>query len=222
MFIKRTLTFIWCYFMSKISQSTVNDDKNDNIILEVLQTIDSDNNLTQRSMSTKLGIALGMANTYLKRCVDKGLVKIKHAPRNRYMYYLTPKGFSEKARLTGEYLKHSFNFYRKAKNEYMEIINTAEKLGYTKIVLSDFSELAEIFIMSSYETQIKIVGIIGVDKKSYFGIKVIKSIEDIKDYDVIVMTSMKLFNNRYNEILSSSKRNKILIPKILKNLKKDD
>ncbi len=208
--------------MSKISQSTVNDDKNDNIILEVLQTIDSDNNLTQRSMSTKLGIALGMANTYLKRCVDKGLVKIKHAPRNRYMYYLTPKGFSEKARLTGEYLKHSFNFYRKAKNEYMEIINTAEKLGYTKIVLSDFSELAEIFIMSSYETQIKIVGIIGVDKKSYFGIKVIKSIEDIKDYDVIVMTTMRLFNNRYNEILSSSKRNKILIPKILKNLKKDD
>lgn len=206
--------------MNKINQSAVHDEKNDNIILEVLQTIDSEHHLTQRSMSTKLGIALGMANTYLKRCVDKGLIKIQHAPRNRYMYYLTPKGFTEKARLTGQYLKHSFNFYRKAKNEYMQIINSSKKIGLTKIVLSDVSELAEIFIMSSYETSIQIVGILGNTKKKYFGIKVIKNLSDIKSYDVVVMTTMQEFEKRHTEILLHCKKEQILIPKILNNFKK--
>tara|TARA_B100002051_G_C16418666_1_gene478291 strand:- start:23 stop:649 length:627 start_codon:yes stop_codon:yes gene_type:complete len=206
--------------MSKSSQSTLNNEKNDNIILEVLQTIDTDNHLTQRSMSTKLGIALGMANTYLKRCVDKGLVKIQHAPRNRYMYYLTPKGFAEKARLTGEYLRHSFNFYRKAKHEYSKIIYNLQKQGLTKVVLSDVSELAEIFIMSSYEMPINILGILGSSQKKYFGITVIKKISDINDYDVIVMTTINNFEEKYNEIITDCKTEKIIIPEILNNFKK--
>ena len=98
-----------------------NLNKDDGLILSVLSAVAEDNKTTQRSLSSELGIALGLTNAYLKRAVDKGLVKIKHVPRNRYLYYLTPKGFSEKARLTAEYFRGSLNFYRKARNECNQI-----------------------------------------------------------------------------------------------------
>ena len=129
-------------------------NKDDGLTLGVLSALAEDDKATQRSLSSELGIALGLTNAYLKRAVDKGLVKIKHVPRNRYLYYLTPKGFSEKARLTGEYLRSSLNFYRKARNECNKIIFSIEKTGIKNVVLSDRNDLAEIFILSALDTNI--------------------------------------------------------------------
>ena len=75
------------------------------------------------------GIALGLANAYLKRCVKKGLIKVSQAPANRYAYYLTPKGFTEKSRLTAEYLTISFNFFRDARAQCAALLDGAARLG---------------------------------------------------------------------------------------------
>ena len=72
-----------------------NKKKEDTVTLEILQVIDSKKDVTQRHLASRLDVALGLANSYLKRCVHKGLIKIQQAPANRYFYYLTPKGFSE-------------------------------------------------------------------------------------------------------------------------------
>jgi len=72
--------------------------KEESLTLEILQTIDEHNDVTQRHLADNLGVALGLANSYLKRCVKMGLVKIHQAPANRYLYYLTPKGFAEKSK----------------------------------------------------------------------------------------------------------------------------
>ena len=77
------------------------------ITLGVLNAIHENAKVTQRSVANDLGIALGLANAYLKRCAKKGLIKIQQIPANRYAYYLTPKGFAEKTRLTTEYLSRS-------------------------------------------------------------------------------------------------------------------
>ena len=65
------------------------------ITLGVLNAVDENSGVTQRGVAKEVGIALGLTNTYLKRCVKKGLIKVQQAPANRYAYYLTPKGFSE-------------------------------------------------------------------------------------------------------------------------------
>src|SRR5258708_27312746 len=78
------------------------------IVLDLLTSIERDSRVTQRKLAGDLGIALGLANSYLRRCVHKGLVKMSQAPLNRYAYYLTPQGFAEKSRLTAEYLSVSF------------------------------------------------------------------------------------------------------------------
>src|SRR5438445_8329748 len=84
------------------------------ITLGMLNAVEENSVVTQRSLAKELGIALGLANAYLRRCVSKGLIKVTHAPANRYAYYLTPQGFAEKSRLTAQYLALSFDFFRVA------------------------------------------------------------------------------------------------------------
>ena len=81
------------------------------ITLGVLNAVEENSRVTQRDVAKYIGIALGLTNAYLKRCIRKGLIKVQQVPANRYSYYLTPKGFAEKSRLTGEYLAQGFQFF---------------------------------------------------------------------------------------------------------------
>jgi DNA-binding MarR family transcriptional regulator len=193
-----------------------NISRDNDLTLSVLSAVAEDNKATQRSLSAELGIALGLTNAYLKRTVDKGLVKIKHIPSNRYLYYLTPKGFSEKARLTGEYLISSLNFYRKARNECNEIIFNFEKNSIKNIVLSDKNELAEIFILSAIDTNVKIVCLLG-NNSTYLGVPVYKSLPKKLKIDAVIITSMRSVDERYKYISKFVSLNKIVVPKILKH-----
>jgi DNA-binding MarR family transcriptional regulator len=88
--------------------------EDERIVLNLLNSVD-DGAQSQRRIAEELGIALGLVNAYLKRCIKKGLIKVTQAPARRYAYYLTPKGFAEKSRLTVEYLAASFSFFRQAR-----------------------------------------------------------------------------------------------------------
>ena len=190
--------------------------KDDDLTLSVLSAVAEDNKATQRSLSAELGIALGLTNAYLKRAVDKGLVKIKHIPSNRYLYYLTPKGFSEKARLTGEYLISSLNFYRKARKECNEIIFKFEQEGIKNIILSDKNELAEIFILSALDTNVKIKFLLG-SNSTFLGIPVFKTIPKNTKIESVVITSLSSVEERYKYVSKYISPNKIVVPKLLKH-----
>ena len=92
---------------SKVNLRKNNFNVNKKITLDLLSTLEEDGNQTQRTIASELGIALGLANAYLKKSIEKGLVKIRQVPKKRYYYYITPKGFSEKAKLTAEYFVSS-------------------------------------------------------------------------------------------------------------------
>ena len=121
-----------------------NREREESLTLEILEAIEARSDVTQRHLARSTGIALGLTNSYLKRCVRKGLVKIHQAPANRYLYYLTPKGFTEKSRLTARYLSVSFAFYRKAGDSCRDAFQRCEKQGWNRVVLCGVSDLAEI------------------------------------------------------------------------------
>ena len=60
------------------------------IMLGLLDAVEQERAHSQRHLASELGIALGLVNAYLKRCMNKGLVKVREAPARRYAYYLTP------------------------------------------------------------------------------------------------------------------------------------
>ena len=107
--------------MSSVAQDKGPDEDNQRIMLGLLESVERDGGQSQRRLAAELGIALGLVNAYLKRCIKKGLVKVSEAPARRYAYYLTPHGFAEKSRLTVEYLGFSFSFFRRARAECAEI-----------------------------------------------------------------------------------------------------
>lgn len=129
-------------------------------MLGVLSAVESDAQVTQRKLSRDLGIALGLANLYLKRCVRKGWVKFGQVPMRRYAYYLTPQGFSEKARLTGEYLTWNLEFFRRARRQSTELFLQARMQGLTRFALIGAGELAEVAILSAADAEVEIVGVI--------------------------------------------------------------
>jgi DNA-binding MarR family transcriptional regulator len=121
----------------------------ENIVRRLLTTIDRDPAVSQRKLSEEIGIAVGSVNWYLRRCVSKGLVKLKQAPVKRYLYYLTPHGFEEKARLTGAFLQSSLELYRSGRKECNEFFRTCEKNGKNVIFLAGAGDFAEIAVLSS-------------------------------------------------------------------------
>src|SRR6201985_1107437 len=101
--------------------------ENERIVLDLLTSVEQDGQRSQRYIAAELGIALGLVNAYLKRCVKKGLSKVHDAPAHRYAYYLTPQGFAEKSRLTVEYLSSSFSFFRHAKADCTRVFQLARE-----------------------------------------------------------------------------------------------
>ena len=74
-------------------------------------------------LSQRLGIALGLVNSYLKNLVAKGYVRVKNFPRNRYGYLLTPQGISEKSRLAYQHLKYFTNLYTITRQDYLALFH---------------------------------------------------------------------------------------------------
>jgi hypothetical protein len=130
------------------------------IVVRLLSAIERDSALTQRRLSQELGIALGLANTYLRRCVRKGLIKIGQVPMRRYAYYLTPHGFAEKSRLTAEYLTVSLDFFRRARRECTELLAYAQARRWRGIVLFGAGDLAEVAVLSANEVGVDILAVV--------------------------------------------------------------
>src|ERR1700727_1765027 len=107
-----------------MKDSSPTNISNDRIVLGLLTSVDSNGARSQRHIAAELDIALGLVNAYLKRSIKKGLVKVSQAPARRYAYYLTPQGFSEKSRLTIEYLSSSFSFFRQAKADCARVFQS--------------------------------------------------------------------------------------------------
>lgn len=116
----------------------------DAIILGLLDAVEGNAAVTQRHLARELGIALGLANTYLTRCIRKGLLKVTEIPSRRYGYYITPQGFAEKSRLTARYLSVSFDFMRRARNELDELFTHGVQHGHARFVLVGHGDLADV------------------------------------------------------------------------------
>lgn len=150
------------------------------IVHRLLTAIDNDAGVSQRRLSTDMGIAVGSVNWYVKRCLSKGLIKLKHAPVKRYLYYLTPKGFEEKSRLTGAYLQRSLELYRQGRQECSEVLKDFVARGKVRVFLAGDGDFAEIAYLTSLSTPIQIRAVIDnvSGRPSCAGVPVFSSLAD--------------------------------------------
>ncbi len=136
--------------------------------LLLLSEVERDAGVTQRSLSTKLGVALGLTNLYLKRLARKGYIKITAIPRNRIQYLLTPRGLTEKSRLTYLYMQYSLSYYRETREGIKEMVASFGGFHGQRVVIYGTTELAELVYLSLREMNIDCVGFIGENPRESF------------------------------------------------------
>ena len=136
--------------------------------LLLLSEVERDAGVTQRSLSTKLGVALGLTNLYLKRLARKGYIKITTIPRNRIQYLLTPQGLAEKSRLTYLYMQHSLSYYRDMRARLKEMMSRLDGSHGQRVVIYGTTELAELAYLSLREMNIDCVGFIDGSSRESF------------------------------------------------------
>ena len=87
----------------------------------VLRKIQNNPNATQKKLASDLEMSLGKLNYCLRALRAKGLIKMSNFAKNKnklnYIYLLTPKGISEKAKLTINFMKLKMKEYEELKKE---------------------------------------------------------------------------------------------------------
>jgi len=165
--------------------------------LQLLEEISKDSSLSQRKLSQSLGVALGMTNACLKKMVNKGLVKAKGINHKRIGYYLTPKGFSEKTKLTYHFLEHTIKYYSRLKNNISSKLALLSDAGHRRIICYGAGEAMEVacIILNESNFEFLVLGIVDDDVnkhgKKMFGFQVQhpRAIKELKP-DAILITSI--------------------------------
>jgi len=198
----------------------VRNDEPDNarIVLGLLESVERDGAQSQRKLASDLGIALGLVNAYLKRCVKKGLVKIGQVPPRRYAYYLTPHGFAEKSRLTVEYLSSSFSFFRRAREDCSSVFKAAHARGWTRVALIGVSDLAEIATICALEQGIAIVAVVDGKCKNdrFVGTPIVSSIAAVPGgCDAAIVTDLQATPETVRAVANELDDERVLVPALL-------
>jgi DNA-binding MarR family transcriptional regulator len=194
------------------------EHENERIVLGLLSSVETDGDRSQRRIAAELGIALGLVNAYLKRCIKKGLVKVHDAPARRYAYYLTPQGFAEKSRLTVQYLSDSFSFFRKAKNDCASVFELAKVRGFNRLVLAGQSDLAEIAVLCAVEAGVTIIAVVDPDGENarFVGVDVCRAFADVKaPFDAVMVTDVKRAKASFDAAAATVGAERVLAPALL-------
>ena len=195
-----------------------NSRENTRITLGLLEAVEAGRARTQRGLAADLGIALGLVNVYLKRCVKKGLVKVAAAPARRYAYYLTPKGFAEKSRLTGEFLSWSLTFFRMAKLSCAEVLDEARERGWRRVALAGSGDLADIARICASDRGIEIEAVIDADVPAAMAgsTPVLHSFDTIAgQIDGVVITALERIPEALEAAEKAVGRHRVLAPSVV-------
>lgn len=173
--------------------------------LQILDELSNNDSLTQRDLSSRLGIALGLVNSYIKNLIAKGYITVKTIPSKRYAYYLTPKGFAEKTKLTYDLLQDYTRIYREARKNLKTLFQEMQDQGVKRIVFAGADETGEIAYITLQETRIELVGVVDLDRdgKDFFG-RPVKNLDAVKDmqFDIILVSSYLKRNELYNQLIN--------------------
>ena len=166
--------------------------------LQLLEEISKDSSVSQRKLSQRLGVALGVTNACLKKMIGKGLVKAKGINHKRIAYYLTPKGFSEKTKLTYHFLQYTIRYYSTLKNNISAKLASISKAGHRRIICYGAGEVLEVafIILNETDFNFSILGIVDDNKDKHgkmiftFVVQQPEAIKELKP-DAVLVNSIR-------------------------------
>jgi DNA-binding MarR family transcriptional regulator len=150
----------------------------------LLEQIENDPNVTQASLATQLGVAVGTVNWHLKRMIAKGYVKVKRAERRKLRYIITPEGITFRARLTVDYIEQSFLLYRNIRKRVRELLVEVKRAGFDQVRIDTITNLEDPKLTSQSNDIADVCRLTCIEQ----GIKVSQD----ETYPVIVVAGVKV------------------------------
>ena len=171
--------------------------------LQLMSELEGDDTVSQRELASRLGIAVGLVNSYLKNFVNKGYVRVKNYPRNRYAYLLTAKGFVEKSRLAFQHLDYFTGLYITTRREYLELFRQIKSLGGREVVFCGVDEVAEIAYLSLQEAGLVLAVVVDEEngRGELLGHQILPLLEAVRASQPIVVTSLKRRDHLVDELM---------------------
>jgi DNA-binding MarR family transcriptional regulator len=159
--------------------------------LRVLEAIQQNSRLTQRGLANKLGMALGLANIYLKRMIHKGYIKCVNVQPNRISYLITPRGIAEKARLTYEFMDYSLHLYGEVRQHLRTALHECAAAG-KRVAICGSGEAAELAYLSLKESGLDPVAIFDQEGgRDFLGIRVLPIADHASvEFDMIIVATL--------------------------------
>jgi DNA-binding MarR family transcriptional regulator len=145
--------------------------------LSLLEQIESDPDVTQATLATQLGVAVGTVNWHIKRLIAKGYVKVKRAERRKLLYIITPEGIAQRARLTVDFVEQQFLLYRNTRNRVKEYIDKIRAAGLDKVRIVGEGDVADICRLTCIEQHLNVVTDSNAPALEVVGLKVILRLE---------------------------------------------
>jgi len=151
--------------------------------LNLLEQIEDDPDVTQASLASQLGVAVGTVNWYLKRLIAKGYVKVKRAQRRKLRYIITPEGIAFRARLTINYIETSMRMYRRTRQRVRELLGEVKTAGYQRVRITGEGDIADICRLTCLEQGVTVIdGADGLPTLEVHGLRVQLRMEKSREF----------------------------------------
>ena len=129
--------------------------------LQLLSEVEGNPEITQRVLSKRMGIALGLTNVLLRNLAQKGYVRITQAGWKRWLYTLTPEGFSQKLRLTVAYIHRFLHDYQRVRQTLRVQLEPLALNVESRVAIYGTGEFAELVYLGLKDIGIEEIDVFG-------------------------------------------------------------
>lgn len=170
--------------------------------LRLLEELEKNPFISQRELSHKFNIALGVTNACIKRMIKRGWVRIRGLNHRKIGYFLTPKGFSEKSKLTFDLIFYNIRHYNEIKRIIAKKFIEMQNKGVKRLVFYGLSEEMEIAYITLQGVNLQLVGIVEdegrVNSKFIFGYEVepVSRIKELKPEGILITSLLEIDNKK--------------------------
>jgi DNA-binding Lrp family transcriptional regulator len=187
--------------------------------LRLLEELERNPVISQRKLSHKFNIALGVTNACLRRMARKGWIRIRDLNPRKIGYYLTPKGVLEKTRLTFNLVSFRVQHYAELKKIIGNRLLEMQNEGLKRLVFYGISDEMEVAYITLQGVNLKLVGIVEDDEKMIpqiifgFEIEPMSRVQELKP-DAILITTLTEYEKKRERLKKIYGSNSICIKDI--------
>lgn len=140
----------------------------------ILEKLSDSDRISQRQLSSQLGINVASINFAIKKLTKRGLIKVLGTNPRKIRYILTSKGITEKTQIAYNFLNRNFRFYKAVRKDVESKIQEIPFNGQTRVALYGVTDLMEIAYLVIQDKELDLVAVVDDEMKiRIFGYHVI-------------------------------------------------